>query len=335
MKQFLVANPAKAAAWVAALNTDATLRWPTGALTVADIPAYLDTLTHSSCCRTPASPCSGTTTASPVSTLPPVGAAEGGAVLIDPYGVPRAKCYCGNPLTAPVPSNVAVSYVGTPWPNFDPTQITVTSPSGQPVTSFTVTDIKTGQPITVTVGSGTSNAAELTTTAAPTTTLHPPRLRPRPRRRLLPHSTLPPGAGAAAERQLLLHAAGRTAGPDFLNPIRVKYRVGLERRRVRRRLDEGLNVGASNPTQTIDQYFPTTDLTASPGVLCASQTRSTLANGWEIYEQTGCTWDAGGGVEALPDFYAVATNRPDGTIFTISSTNRAWVDATMNSVVFP
>ncbi|MEZ5217564.1 MAG: DUF6777 domain-containing protein [Ilumatobacteraceae bacterium] len=46
MKQFLVANPAKAAAWVAALNTDATLRWPTGALTVADIPAYLDTLTH-------------------------------------------------------------------------------------------------------------------------------------------------------------------------------------------------------------------------------------------------------------------------------------------------
>jgi hypothetical protein len=42
----------------------------------------------------------------------------GTAVLVDPYGVPRVRCYCGNPLTPPRGIRGTPTYIGNPWPGF-------------------------------------------------------------------------------------------------------------------------------------------------------------------------------------------------------------------------
>lgn len=44
----------------------------------------------------------------------------GTAVLVDPSGQPVAKCKCGNPLRPPIPAVANPTYVGTPWPGFQP-----------------------------------------------------------------------------------------------------------------------------------------------------------------------------------------------------------------------
>ena len=50
----------------------------------------------------------------------------GTAVLVDQYGRPTVKCYCGNPLTPPVPES-SPTYTGTLWPGFSASSITITS----------------------------------------------------------------------------------------------------------------------------------------------------------------------------------------------------------------
>lgn len=45
----------------------------------------------------------------------------GTAVLIDAYGMPRVRCYCGNPLLAMIPSRSTPTYTGPRWPGFNPT----------------------------------------------------------------------------------------------------------------------------------------------------------------------------------------------------------------------
>jgi len=49
---------------------------------------------------------------------------SGTAVLVDPYGRPTVKCYCGNPLTPPV-LYASPTYTGTPWPGFSSSSITI------------------------------------------------------------------------------------------------------------------------------------------------------------------------------------------------------------------
>ena len=88
----------------------------------------------------------------------------GTAVLIDNYGLPRVRCYCGNPLLPPVPSPTP-TYTGPKWPGFSPTTVVVVAPATNPMTTVTVIDTKTGS--TVVIGVGTSG---VTTTAAGTTT---------------------------------------------------------------------------------------------------------------------------------------------------------------------
>ena len=45
----------------------------------------------------------------------------GTAVLVDEFGVPRARCYCGNPLTPPVTLQGTPPTTGTPWPSYQRT----------------------------------------------------------------------------------------------------------------------------------------------------------------------------------------------------------------------
>ena len=74
----------------------------------------------------------------------------GSAVLVDRYGLPRVRCYCGNPLLPAVPT--VQTFVGEPWPTFDPAAVEVVT-EGEPVDSFVLTDVDTGGTITRPVGS--------------------------------------------------------------------------------------------------------------------------------------------------------------------------------------
>ncbi|MDO9496981.1 MAG: hypothetical protein Q7J48_14845 [Nocardioides sp.] len=49
----------------------------------------------------------------------------GSAVLVDEYGIPRAKCSCGNPLGEARPVTTATRYRGNQWLGFDPERVVV------------------------------------------------------------------------------------------------------------------------------------------------------------------------------------------------------------------
>jgi len=76
----------------------------------------------------------------------------GSAVLVDEYGVPRAKCSCGNPLTPPEPLTQTPIYVGPQWPTFTPTTIIVVVPTTIVVGGFTIVDVGSGELIVRPVG---------------------------------------------------------------------------------------------------------------------------------------------------------------------------------------
>ena len=140
---FLEANPDKAAAWAAVQGIDpSAIRAFIGALT----PVVLtrDTRVTNHGFR------DGAAFAHP-SVLQ-----AGHAVLVDEFGVPRAKCSCGNPLLPPQPLAVTPAYVGTRWPTFDPTTIIVIVTGQKVAGSIVVVDLTSGdllaRPIGFTTG---------------------------------------------------------------------------------------------------------------------------------------------------------------------------------------
>lgn len=177
---FLAANPDKAAAWVAALNTDPNLRWDRGALTVQDIPDYVATLTPVILMADTRVTNHGFSNgqATPLQSV----LARGTAVLVDQYGVPRTKCYCGNPLLPPTAADGKVTYVGHPWVNFNPVNVQVVVQNNTVITNFTLVNINNGRQFQrpagsrVTGGGGNNGNPPPTTTATtvpPTTTAAP------------------------------------------------------------------------------------------------------------------------------------------------------------------
>lgn len=109
----------------------------------------------------------------------------GTAVLIDRYGVPRVRCYCGNPLLEARPlATDRPSLTGTPWDGFDTNRAVIISPV-DPVTELILDDVTSNQLLVrkpgdraalaqPTQGTGTSDqAATTTTTAVPTSTTRP------------------------------------------------------------------------------------------------------------------------------------------------------------------
>ena len=70
----------------------------------------------------------------------------GTAVFVDAHGVPRARCYCGNPLTAPVALTGEPKPVGTPWPGYNPAALAAVQPATVTITVFILVDVVTGQP---------------------------------------------------------------------------------------------------------------------------------------------------------------------------------------------
>jgi hypothetical protein len=98
----------------------------------------------------------------------------GTAVLVDKYGVPVVKCFCGNPLTAPRVYS-SPKYTGPRWPAFTPSSVTVIQKTTVIIDTFTLVDPKTGDTFTRPAGStggrdGDGPTSSTTTTTPPTTT---------------------------------------------------------------------------------------------------------------------------------------------------------------------
>jgi hypothetical protein len=105
----------------------------------------------------------------------------GTAVLVDAFGVPRARCLCGNPLLPPVPVKKTPKYSGEPWPGFDPRVVVVVVPAPNPLPELTLIDIDTGEPFeqplvtdvvpSTTIPESTAPPATDGTTTEPATTV--------------------------------------------------------------------------------------------------------------------------------------------------------------------
>ena len=66
----------------------------------------------------------------------------GTAVLVDAYGVPRARCKCGNPLAEPI--QYPPVYRGDPWSWWNPSDIVVYRPAPVRVTIFILISVTRG-----------------------------------------------------------------------------------------------------------------------------------------------------------------------------------------------
>ena len=124
---------------------------------------------------------------------------KGSAVLIDKFGEPRARCYCGNPLRAPVAQTGSATFTGPTWPAFDPGNLQVVTPAPAPLTAVTLKDEKTGNGITRPIGSSGAQDA-----VAP-----PPPPLPEPRQRVT--QTIPATTAAIATTASTTRSTATTA----------------------------------------------------------------------------------------------------------------------------
>ncbi len=64
----------------------------------------------------------------------------GTAVLVDDYGVPAVRCFCGNPLTAAPDLGPGTTYTGTEWKGWKPERTVRIRPSDGVIDNFSVVD---------------------------------------------------------------------------------------------------------------------------------------------------------------------------------------------------
>lgn len=204
---FLEANPDKAAAWVAALNADPGLRWTGGALKVSDIRAYVGTLTSlilMADTRVTNHGFAGGTANQIQSVLE-----AGTAVLVDPFGVPRARCYCGNPLIPAKVTSPTATFTGTPWPGFEPNKVVTLTGTPEAIRDLlTANPLDLNAPLTSTPLTGGTAPTPSTPAPSPTATPAPsdsPSAVPQP-------TPVPPAAG-------LYTAAPYVGDPSVTNTV--------------------------------------------------------------------------------------------------------------------
>lgn len=171
---FLSQNPDKAAAWVAALNADPNLRWGNGqALTVAEIPVYISnlipTVLQVDTWVTNHGFANGVAT--PFQSM----LQRGTSVFVDRFGVPRARCLCGNPLLPPKLIEQP-PLEGDPWDGLGELPPQTIDPTPEPIDELEVVDengnlVKVTSPFCQALGGGSCPAPgpENQTQPAPTT----------------------------------------------------------------------------------------------------------------------------------------------------------------------
>jgi hypothetical protein len=178
MIRFLEADPVKAAAWVQALNSDPTLRWSGGTqVRVDQIGDYIRELTPVTLTRDTRVTNHGFSAGRPTPRQSVLQA--GSAVLVDRYGVPRARCGCGNPLIPPARVRVRPTYVGVPWPGWNPVNVVVVTQVTVQIDIFILVDLLTGERLERPAGTtGGEDTTPTTTTTVPATTIPPTTIPP-------------------------------------------------------------------------------------------------------------------------------------------------------------
>ena len=152
MISFLEQNPDKAAAWAGVQG-----------IAVSEIRAFIEGLTAVVLTRDTRVTNHGFRNGQAFSH--PSVLQAGHAVLVDRWGVPRAKCSCGNPLTPPQVLTTPPTYVGPQWPTFDPTIIIVVIATEPVDEGFVIVDFPSGDLIIRTVGGGDTDSTDLGTGA--------------------------------------------------------------------------------------------------------------------------------------------------------------------------
>ena len=176
--EFLQSEPAKARAWAKAQG-----------ITPEEIPEFVSTLTPVLLGADTRVTNFGYVDGEPVSRQ--VVLQKGTGVFVDKFGVPRARCKCGNPLAEPVPVQSPTSYTGSSWPGFDPNNTQVVTPSPSPIDTLVITDNNGGGLIDRPTGQGkgpdtpssatppgATTTTTTTTAVATTTTISPTTLPP-------------------------------------------------------------------------------------------------------------------------------------------------------------
>lgn len=186
---FLQQDQEKAAAWAGVFG-----------IQTADIPAFVKGLTPVVLVADTAVTNHGFDNGKATSV--PAVLQAGTAVLVDKYGTPTVKCYCGNPLLPP-PALGQVRYSGTQWPGFTPGAVTVVQASTVVIQNFVLVDVVSGKTIVRPAGSTGAADTEQGATPAPTPTTPPPApVTPAPQ-------PTAPAAEAGRESQAIELAAGR------------------------------------------------------------------------------------------------------------------------------
>lgn len=137
---FLQANPDKAAAFASVLG-----------ITTGQIPDYLRRLTPIVLLRDTRVTNHGFAQGSATSRQSVLQA--GTAVLVDEYGIPRVRCYCGNPLTPPTAVGGTVRYQGQQWPGFSLDRTVVVTGDVR-ITVFVLVNLQNGSLFERPAGSG-------------------------------------------------------------------------------------------------------------------------------------------------------------------------------------
>ena len=155
MVTYLQANPSKASAWAAAEG-----------ISVNQISTYIGGLTPMTL-RYDTRVTNHGYVNGQANAIPEILQA-GQAVLVDSHGVPRARCYCGNPLTPPEAVSGSPHYVGAQWSEFSPTTVIVVQQSTTVINNFTLINNSTGQAFSRPAGTtGTSDTPAPTCTGGP------------------------------------------------------------------------------------------------------------------------------------------------------------------------
>lgn len=202
---FLQQDPEKAAAWAGVFG-----------IPVSDIPAFVKSLTPVVLVADTAVTNHGFDDGKATSV--PAVLQAGTAVLVDKYGTPTVKCYCGNPLLPP-PSLGQVRYSGKQWPGFTPGAVTVVQASTVVIQNFVLVDVVSGQSIVRPAGS--TGAGDTVQGAAPTpapTTAPPAPVTPAPQPTTpapQPSTPAPSGGGETQAAEIALGRFG-ACGIDVL-----------------------------------------------------------------------------------------------------------------------
>lgn len=187
MIDFLYANPSKLRAWAEVQG-----------ISPEDVRSYIDGLT-SVTLRTDTWVTNHGYRNGRATTISSVLQA-GTAVMVDSYGVPRVKCFCGNPLTPVRYTNYTPRYRGTRWASFNPRTVVIIQQNITIIKNITIIDTYTGQPFNRPVGTSGSQdvpapgadrsttTTSTTATTAPQATVTQPPIQP-------PDQTSPPPPG--------------------------------------------------------------------------------------------------------------------------------------------